>query len=559
MQCKQCGAENSDNNKFCTKCGAVMGTEAVSEVKLVPSEVICSGCGKTIKAGIKFCNYCGMQQTEQAVRAQVEKVDTCEPGKQSIVANMLLKAKQGLATKNIKIGLMTVGVVAGVCVIGSCLIGSGDAITKDDVLLVCMDEDYERCIVTGSGKIHEIAGFSGHVLASQDLKHLYYLESDEEALYYLDVDKESQEIDDEVQSYTLSITPDGKSAIYLKDVESSAYDFDMCGTLMYWRDGKAIEVDDEVSYARISDNGAYIAYKAEDEIFLSHKGEEGKALDMEFVYGVANNGSVLGDDKDELVLQTTKEAQVLGEDLYQVVCSSDLTQIYFIDEDSDLYGYDGKAMQKIAEDVSYIEELYNRGGLFELGYVTEDEDTFIVKTLDKHYELKEDQLDMQYYYHPELKAIYYLEDGEDLRVATYGKDALEDERIAKDVTYMVLAPTRDKGVYLKDEALYAFGEGKEPKQIAEDIEDVKQLVVADAGYVWYIDTDDTLYYIDKKGEPKEIAEDVCEISSAIENSVYLRNDDGDVLKVTKDKVDENIIAEDMTSIYTIDVNNGGIY
>lgn len=48
MRCRQCGAENSDQAKFCTKCG-----------NKLPTTIICPGCGAENASTGKFCRNCG--------------------------------------------------------------------------------------------------------------------------------------------------------------------------------------------------------------------------------------------------------------------------------------------------------------------------------------------------------------------------------------------------------------------------------------------------------------------------------------------------------------------
>ena len=52
MKCQNCGAENEDNAKFCSECGAKLEE---------PQKYACPNCGKIVKENAKFCNECGQK------------------------------------------------------------------------------------------------------------------------------------------------------------------------------------------------------------------------------------------------------------------------------------------------------------------------------------------------------------------------------------------------------------------------------------------------------------------------------------------------------------------
>ena len=52
MKCQNCGAENEDNAKFCSECGAKLEE---------PQKYACPNCGKIVKENAKFCNECGQE------------------------------------------------------------------------------------------------------------------------------------------------------------------------------------------------------------------------------------------------------------------------------------------------------------------------------------------------------------------------------------------------------------------------------------------------------------------------------------------------------------------
>lgn len=55
-RCSYCGAQNEDDNLFCTECG-----------KELPKGFVCPSCGTCLDAGDKFCSNCGKKIEEQVV------------------------------------------------------------------------------------------------------------------------------------------------------------------------------------------------------------------------------------------------------------------------------------------------------------------------------------------------------------------------------------------------------------------------------------------------------------------------------------------------------------
>jgi uncharacterized membrane protein/ribosomal protein L40E len=63
MFCPKCGAENTEGNKYCQKCGAALSVET-----LKPTGV-CAKCGTQNDEGTKYCKNCGSMLDVQATRA----------------------------------------------------------------------------------------------------------------------------------------------------------------------------------------------------------------------------------------------------------------------------------------------------------------------------------------------------------------------------------------------------------------------------------------------------------------------------------------------------------
>jgi len=63
MFCPKCGAENTEGNKYCQKCGAALSVETPKPTG------ICAKCGTKNAEGVKYCTNCGSMLDMQASRA----------------------------------------------------------------------------------------------------------------------------------------------------------------------------------------------------------------------------------------------------------------------------------------------------------------------------------------------------------------------------------------------------------------------------------------------------------------------------------------------------------
>ena len=63
MFCPKCAAENTEGNKYCQKCGAVLVADAPK------STGVCAKCGTKNAEGTKYCQNCGSMVDTQAPKA----------------------------------------------------------------------------------------------------------------------------------------------------------------------------------------------------------------------------------------------------------------------------------------------------------------------------------------------------------------------------------------------------------------------------------------------------------------------------------------------------------
>ena len=76
MNCPQCGAENPDSAKFCSKCGATLAVPAPEPVTPPPPPPVteCPACKAPRKDDAKFCGACGHRFEEAAALAEASTV-----------------------------------------------------------------------------------------------------------------------------------------------------------------------------------------------------------------------------------------------------------------------------------------------------------------------------------------------------------------------------------------------------------------------------------------------------------------------------------------------------
>ncbi len=60
MFCPKCGAENTEGNKYCQKCGAALAVETPKPTG------VCAKCGTKNAEGTKYCQNCGSMLDMQA-------------------------------------------------------------------------------------------------------------------------------------------------------------------------------------------------------------------------------------------------------------------------------------------------------------------------------------------------------------------------------------------------------------------------------------------------------------------------------------------------------------
>ena len=69
MKCKHCGADNSNESKFCFQCGQELSPDDVQQPEdppVDPTHPICKNCGASNTIDAKFCHQCGQELSSEA-------------------------------------------------------------------------------------------------------------------------------------------------------------------------------------------------------------------------------------------------------------------------------------------------------------------------------------------------------------------------------------------------------------------------------------------------------------------------------------------------------------
>jgi uncharacterized membrane protein YvbJ len=99
MHCPSCGFENSEETRFCIKCG-------------VPLKNRCPGCGSENPPQARFCGDCGISLTRQS---RASKPQTLAPGRPEAAKPQQVKASFKSKTK--RTALWVYGIAGGLIVL----------------------------------------------------------------------------------------------------------------------------------------------------------------------------------------------------------------------------------------------------------------------------------------------------------------------------------------------------------------------------------------------------------------------------------------------------------
>ena len=101
MKCKHCGADNSNESKFCFQCGQELSSDDVQHSEdppVDPTHPICKNCGASNTADAKFCHQCGQELSSEAEDPEQKSDD--DLGKDALVFGAGLLDESAAKTHN---------------------------------------------------------------------------------------------------------------------------------------------------------------------------------------------------------------------------------------------------------------------------------------------------------------------------------------------------------------------------------------------------------------------------------------------------------------------------
>ena len=528
MHCTKCGAELAHDSKFCVSCGAPVASVAPVEV-----EAPVATAAPEKKEGFKI--------DVNEVKEQL--VATLKP-----VTDFL---KPILAKKSVKIGIIVALVVILAASIVSVILTIGNGYVKMDQYTVLEEVDGEIKIIVGKKVLKDTIESEGYDDYSSSLNgKVTAVLTEEDELYVVNGTK-LQKVAEDVLKYEMSVS--GKVIAYLTEGE------DYYTLSLYNVSGKkTTTVSDEVaSYSiAISPDGKAVAFYEENDdeekvLMLSTGKDPVKVTSSDAdLCGISNGGKYIyaiceNDEGEEHMysFNTKGDRTKLGAVSSSTVRFNDShTQIMFFNEGKTYIATNGKEAVKASSNRLNLVYAPNAGSFYDSHgttypvsnmydhvYTASDNDVtsvwMIKKNADKNIKLVSKvssvQLDESAQY------LYYIYDGDELRVIKIsdGEKATDKyTKLADDVDAFKVTSDRKLVYYVSDGSIYSVNGQKGGRSTT---------VCADGAEDWAMNGKDVLYYVmdgdlyatnnGKKGS--KVLSDVDSLLSTRTGVVYASNDD----------------------------------
>lgn len=510
----------------------------------------CPICGAENAPETKFCVGCGSALTDAAPAAPASEVYSDAPVSEA-------KAGFPISKKTIIFGAVGILAVVLVIVLLSALFSGNGFITveqypelyeieegeyaivvgKKALKTTIKSEDYpdtsysldysDMSIVTSEGELYVVTGKKVkqikdaddvvYATMSNNGKSVAYVskgEDDENATLYLAKvsNGKSTEITDELaetgsyyySSYSIKISPDGKSVAYFKD---GGEDPD---ALMYFKGKKSVEIcDDEyVTLHGLSNGGK--------QIYVSITDDEGKTNLYSF--------------------NSKAKKTKLGGYSGSVSFNKDHTQVLFVDDDGkSVISTNGKEGKKVRKGSLYMitpanvaskGSTYPVSNLYGQVYSNGDGDIYMIK---KNKDIKLAGKTSDVMMDASGKYLYYIHDNDELKVLkiSNGDKASDKAKVIVDENVDGYIVTSDrKYVYFWDDGdtLMAVNgkRGGTPKEITDELE-AYEFGLSSKDVFYYI-VDGDLYAVSNGKKGKKVQGDVESVSCIPYGSVYAEGD-----------------------------------
>ena len=344
--CQNCGKNIEDAAAFCEHCGAPAGPVESSQ-PTQPAAPVCSGCGTPIEAGAAFCASCGRPvgaAAGQTTGAPSGNVPYPTGGAAPAMAGGARPAMAGgmnkIPAKVLLIAAAAVVIIAAVLIAVFVI----KPASKSTVLYL-KDEEIS---LTDLKKIETFELTDGLFEDEEDAYYTSYA-----AIYNTQASENGRYL-----FYPQEVTEDYTFDLYMIDLKANNE-----------KSSSAVKVASGISSYRISKDGSKVFYLDDEKLYYTDLNDKTK-IDSDVEYFVINEDGtrLLYMDMDgKLYYSDSKkggEVEKLDSDVQVEHVSDDLSEIYYLKNDTLYFLEIGDEKVKIDSDVSDVTAVYDTGEVY---------------------------------------------------------------------------------------------------------------------------------------------------------------------------------------------------
>ena len=500
MICKQCNTLNESGDKFCFKCGAPLISESTENIIPVVNPEVKKNVTSTII-------------NVEHIKNNTKKIYDKHKKKFVIGFSIIFVAFVLLPLIGNLISSGGYEFVKESILVKYNSQGYPSAVVSDEKVIELDDDDYNvkvsfsgnvaaylssygeegsDLVVISKGEDHEVDDEVMSFKISNDGSKIIYVKSTGTYnigdLYSYDVSsKKSDKIDEDVYKNYLALSPNGKSIMYLGDVDEDDYVDEDCTAYLSVNGNTPKEVRDNFIPVAITDKG---------KLQYGFEFDDGLTYDGEFIVYKGKKATEFDANYNEI---------------QKLSFSSDMNEVMYSLDNETRISENAKESVKVSKD-SYVSILTPYDTKFD--YISDYYFTVYVFGIDSF----------------KNKVLY----GQDL---TYIDRKYDTHKIAKDIYNVAISKNGKELIALDDKnnlERIDINKGKsKTKEIAEDVYTFE--VSKDLKYVYFLDEDEDLNYIKGNSKAKKVEKDVSNFT-VYKNMAYIISDsdaDGGTLSISK--------------------------